>query len=120
MRSDVFQGFQTILADQLALVVSYVVAVLAENAGRCVFLQDDLVGIDVDLQGILGTDVENAADLLGENDSAKRVYGSYDSCGFHMVYLAPGGALSVEVRGVFTLSNIRIPQETVFVNRKSE
>ena len=68
---DVLQRFKAGGADQLSFVIRNVVAVLAEDAGGSVLLENDFVGVDVNFQGILGADVENVADLLGENDSAK-------------------------------------------------
>ena len=68
---DILQRFQTGGADQLAFIVRDVVAIFAEDTGRGVLFQNDSVTVDIDLQGILGADVKNVADFLGENDSAE-------------------------------------------------
>ena len=67
---DVFQCLHAGAADQLALVESNAFSAIAENAGGSVFFQNDPIGFNEDLKGILGIDVENISDFLGQHDSA--------------------------------------------------
>ena len=75
-----FDLFKAICADALVVKVNNIVGVAAENAGGLIFLENDLIVIGKDLNGIFDVDIHNFSDLDGKNDSSELVYFSYDSC----------------------------------------
>ena len=70
-------------ANALAVEENDVICVVAEDAGRVVFLKNDAVIIGEDLDGVLNLDVHCFSDLDRKNDSSQLVYFSDHSCGFH-------------------------------------
>ena len=74
-------------ADALAVEEDDIIGVVAEDAGRMIFLKDDAIIIGEDLDGILDLDVHGFADLNGEHDSAQLVDFSDHSGGFHNVWV---------------------------------
>ena len=77
------ERFETVGADELALEVCNVACVVAEDAGRFVLLEDDLVFIYEDLNSIAVLDIHGVSDFDRENYSAEFVYLSYYACGLH-------------------------------------
>ena len=67
-------------ADVLAAVVLDVPAVTAEDAGRLVLLENNGLAVDIDFDSVLLRDVQRAAQLDGQNDSAELVDLSDDAC----------------------------------------
>ena len=67
-------------ADVLAAVVLDVPAVTAEDAGRLVLLENNGLAVDIDFDSVLLRDVQRAAQLAGQNDSAELVDLSDDAC----------------------------------------
>ena len=68
------QLVQAGLADVLALVVDNVLCVVAENAGRLIFLKDYLVVVGEYLKRVLFSNVHGLSDADREYDSSKLVY----------------------------------------------
>ena len=66
--------------DVLAAVVLDVPAVTAEDAGRLVLLENNGLAVDIDFDSVLLRDVQRAAQLDGQNDSAELVDLSDDAC----------------------------------------
>ena len=79
--------FHTLLADVVSLVCHNVVHAVAENAGRLIFLQDNTVSVDKNLERILVVDVKCFAQFRRNDDTAKIVNGTDDSCGFHVWHI---------------------------------
>ena len=67
-------------ADVLASVVFDISAVAAEDAGRLILLENNGFAIDIDFDSVLLRDVQRAAQLDGQNDSAELVDLSDDAC----------------------------------------
>jgi len=78
---------ETIGADAFTVEENDVVCIVAENAGRVVFLQNDAIVVGENLNGILYFDVHGFANLNGEHDSAQLVHFSDHSCRFHNVQI---------------------------------
>ena len=70
-------------ADLLSLEVGHAVRFSAEDAGRSVFFQDDLVILDEDLDAVLRAEVHHFSRLDGENDPPELVDRSDYSESFH-------------------------------------
>ena len=83
----VFEGFETIRADELALEICYVACVVAEDAGRLILLEDDLVLVNEDIDCVAVLDVHCVSDLDREYYSAEFVDLSYDTSRFHFYFL---------------------------------
>ena len=71
-------------ANTLAVEINDIVNVVAENAGRLILLQDDAVVVGKDFNGVLLLDVQNFADLDGEDDSSQLVDLANHSGRFHV------------------------------------
>ena len=65
---------EAICADTLAVEEDDVVRVIAENACRVIFLQNDAVIVGKDLNSILDLDIHGFSDLDRENDSAQFIH----------------------------------------------
>lgn len=76
----VFEFFEAVLADKLALEIGYVVSVTAENAGRLIFFEDDLVLVGEDFNRVVCAEVKCCSELDRDDKTAHRVNFSYDAC----------------------------------------
>ena len=79
--------FQTAFADALFVEEYNVVRVFAKDATGLIFLQDDLILVNEDLEGGLVGDVESLAHTLGNYDTSEIVDLSYDADRFHNINL---------------------------------
>ena len=73
------QLFQALSADPLVLKILDPVHVVAKQAGGVIFLQDNALVFNKDLQRVLYLDIQILADLRRQHDSAQFVYFSYHS-----------------------------------------
>lgn len=73
-----------IAADELAVKALNVVRIAAENAGRLVLLENDLVVFDKNLNRITIAYSEVLSELNRDNESSELINFSYYACGFHM------------------------------------
>ena len=70
-----------------ALEIYDILGVVAEDTGRLIFFQDDRSAVHINLQRILLSNVQCAAQFDGEHDTAQFIYFSYDTRRFHMCIL---------------------------------
>ena len=70
-------------ADLLVLEDLHALRFTAEDAGRIVFREKDVISLHEDLDGIVVLNIHFATHLLGNNDAPKLVNVTNNSCGFH-------------------------------------
>ena len=70
----ILQFPQTFGADIFALEIDNFLGFSAENAGRLVLFQDNRSAFHIDLNGVLLSDVQGAAQLNGKDDPTKLVH----------------------------------------------
>ena len=73
----------TVQADIFALEGSHIKGAVAENAGRLILLQTDLVAVHVDLQRIPLVDVQRTAQLDGQHNPSQFIDLPNNSRRFH-------------------------------------
>ena len=71
-------------ADVPAFILDDILYIVAESAGGLILLQNDLIAVHVDLQGILLRDIQGAPQFNGQNDAAEAVHLSDDSGSLHL------------------------------------
>ena len=81
------EAFEAVCTDELALEVGDVACVAAEDAGRFVLLENDLVGFDKDLNGIASLHIEGVSDFDRQYYTTEFVNLSYNTGRFHVVLL---------------------------------
>lgn len=64
-----FQLGKTVSANVFAFVIDNVSSLVAENAGRLILFEQDVLIVNIDLDRILFVDVERASQLDRQNDS---------------------------------------------------
>lgn len=67
-------------ANVFAFVVDYVACVVAENASRLIFFEQDVIVVNKDLDRIFFVEVKCTSQLDRQNDSAQVVNSSDDAC----------------------------------------
>lgn len=73
----------TCRTNTLAIEINNVICVVAKNASRLIFLQDDSVAVSEDLNSVLLLDVQHLSDFDRKHDSSKFIYLAYYSGGLH-------------------------------------
>lgn len=68
-----------ILADQFALEVGNVVGISAEDAGRFILFENDLVLVYKNFNGVLAVDIHGVTNFNRENDTTKFIDLAYNS-----------------------------------------
>jgi hypothetical protein len=80
----IFELSQTFLADILPLHRNDVRGIVAENAGRLILPQDDIIFLNEDFYGVPNLKLKRAAELHGDDNPPERIQFPYDPGSFHI------------------------------------
>ena len=74
------QFLQTLAADVFAFKIDNIVCAVAEDASRLVFVENNLISIYKNFQGVFYINSQGTAQLNGQDNAAQFIYSSYNTC----------------------------------------
>ena len=78
--SDVFvQGLDAVYAHIFTAKQEHILGIVTEDAGGLVFAQHDGVAVHVNLQRVLGLNIQRVAQFDGQDNAAKLIHFSYNT-----------------------------------------
>ena len=76
-----WQGLAGLLAaDVFAFKIDNIVCAVAEDASRLVFVENNLISIYKNFQGVFYINSQGTAQLNGQDNAAQFIYSSYNTC----------------------------------------